>query len=85
MSGATLCPESECDAETFDHVEIFDRDGWVCQLCGLEVNKHLPGADRLGPSLDHIIPLTLGGAHTRSNVQLAHRRCNAAKGNRWVG
>lgn len=71
------------DADQFDHVEIFERDGWVCQLCGLPVDPTLSGrhvAD--GPSLDHIVPLTRGGLHRRTNVQLAHMRCNSAKGNR---
>ena len=33
-------------------------------------------------SLDHIEPLSLGGQHVHSNVQLAHLDCNMAKSNR---
>jgi 5-methylcytosine-specific restriction endonuclease McrA len=33
-------------------------------------------------SVDHIVPLSLGGPHTLDNAQLAHLRCNAIKGNR---
>jgi 5-methylcytosine-specific restriction endonuclease McrA len=36
----------------------------------------------MGPSLDHIVPVSLGGTHTWANVQLAHLRCNVSKGNR---
>jgi 5-methylcytosine-specific restriction endonuclease McrA len=33
-------------------------------------------------SLDHIVPVSKGGTHTRDNVQAAHLRCNQAKGDR---
>jgi endogenous inhibitor of DNA gyrase (YacG/DUF329 family) len=32
------------------------------------------------PELDHIIPLSLGGTHTKSNTQLLCRKCNRIKG-----
>jgi 5-methylcytosine-specific restriction endonuclease McrA len=32
------------------------------------------------PELDHIIPLSAGGAHTLDNVACAHRSCNLEKG-----
>lgn len=55
------------------------RDLGICQLCGdpigAEAWPHL-----LSPSLDHVIPLALGGSHTLANVQLAHLGCNLQKG-----
>jgi 5-methylcytosine-specific restriction endonuclease McrA len=33
------------------------------------------------PTLDHIVPISKGGSHIRSNVQLACLECNQAKGN----
>lgn len=54
--------------------EIYERDGGMCGLCP----NHVP---RKHASLDHIIPISKGGRHTRENVQLAHRRCNFTKGN----
>ena len=62
--------------------EIYRRDGWRCQICKLKVNPRYTGAHPKAPSLDHIIPLSLGGTHEPSNVQLAHFGCNARKGNR---
>lgn len=34
-------------------------------------------------AVDHIVPLSLGGAHSLENVQLAHLFCNMRKGNRY--
>lgn len=61
---------------------IYERDGWMCQLCGEPVDPALIFPDRLSATLDHIVPLSLGGTHDPSNVQLAHLGCNSAKGNR---
>ena len=53
--------------------EILQRDHGTCYLCGQPV-------PRTEISIDHIIPLTLGGSHTPANLGLTHRSCNARKG-----
>lgn len=65
--------------EDFENVEIFERDNWVCGICGLKVDKSLRYPDPMSASLDHRIPLSKGGSHTRSNVQCSHLRCNVSK------
>lgn len=71
--------------EYFTNLEIFERDGWICQICKLPVDPTLLYLDSDGKvdtryqSLDHIIPLSRGGTHTRSNVQLSHLFCNISK------
>ena len=62
--------------------EIADRDSWFCGLCKLPVDATLAYPDPMSKSLDHIVPLSKGGAHDPSNAQLAHLRCNVSKGNR---
>ena len=62
--------------------EIADRDGWTCGLCGEQVDRTLKWPHADSPSLDHVQPLSKGGAHDPDNVQLAHLRCNVAKGAR---
>lgn len=64
---------------------VFDRDGWMCQLCHEPVDPDAPKRDRMSASVDHIIPLSQGGLHCYSNVQLAHLSCNSRKGARWQG
>jgi 5-methylcytosine-specific restriction endonuclease McrA len=59
---------------------VFDRDGWVCQICFGIVDDARQYPDPMSPSMDHIVPLIRGGRHTYSNVQLAHLQCNEIKG-----
>ena len=70
--------------EIFLDREIFERDQWICQLCHKKVNRKLSYPDRLSASLDHIIPLSKDGEHSRKNCCLVHLRCNLSKGNRIV-
>ena len=37
------------------------------------------------PSIDHIIPMSKGGGHIWSNVQVAHIICNSIKSDKAVG
>lgn len=66
----------------FTHAEVFERDGWKCQLCRKQVSKVFQWPHPLSASLDHIVPIHAGGKHVLANVQLAHLRCNIAKGAR---
>lgn len=68
--------------ERFTHAEVFERDGWICQLCGDPTDCTAIFPDPLSPSLDHIVPLSRGGEHSRANTQCAHLSCNIQKGNR---
>lgn len=61
-----------------------------CALCGEEVNWNDYSIDQDGnfiagpsyPSMDHIVPLSQGGMHEWNNIQLAHFKCNAVKGDK---
>lgn len=67
------------EAGNYTDLEIFERDGWICQLCLGPVDPSLPRTDRLGATIDHIEPLSRGGTDGRDQVQLAHRSCNSSK------
>lgn len=61
--------------------KVFDRDGWVCQMCGVPTPKSLRGSyEPNAPELDHVVSLANGGHHTWDNVQCACRSCNGSKG-----
>jgi len=72
--------------------KLAKRDHNQCQICGLFVdwNDYIK-TDKtticgdMYPSIDHITPISLGGLHSWSNVQLAHRGCNTRKNNKYVG
>lgn len=75
-----------------DLKKLSQRDNGQCMLCGLFVDwedyEKKDGVVVCGgmyPSIDHIIPISLGGLHSWDNVQLAHRICNSRKGNRFIG
>ena len=73
-------------SERVDPFRVFDRDGWRCRLCGVRTPKAKRGTyDNDAPELDHIIPLSKGGAHSYLNTQCACRKCNGAKSDRPLG
>ena len=68
--------------ELFSDFDIFERDGWRCQICGISTPKQHHASNKwTAPELDHIVPVTRGGTHTRDNVQCLCRRCNNKKSN----
>ena len=72
-------------AESFSPIAVFDRDGWKCQICGTSTPKSRRGTlHSNAPELDHIIPLSKGGHHTKANTQCACRACNGWKSDRVV-
>lgn len=71
-------------AEKFSFNDVCERCGWVCQICGKRVDKNLKYPDPMSASLDHIVPLSCGGEHTKANSQLAHLVCNISLGNRGI-
>lgn len=73
-----------CDSSVTSRA-VFERDGYVCQLCWrrcldkFTVVDDMP--DPLSPTVDHIIAIALGiKGHTWDNVQCACWECNVAKG-----
>jgi 5-methylcytosine-specific restriction endonuclease McrA len=51
---------------------ILARDGYVCWLCKLSV-------ERADLSFDHVIPLSKGGPHSLDNIRVSHWKCNYPK------
>lgn len=74
--------EARCwgpEAERIDPLVVYERDGWICGICGLAVDRDRKHPDPWSVSLDHVVPLSRGGAHVYANVQCAHFRCNIRK------
>ncbi|MBX7245008.1 MAG: HNH endonuclease [Candidatus Sumerlaeaceae bacterium] len=62
----------------FSRRNIYTRDNYTCQYCGV-----IPPKDEL--TIDHVIPRSRGGKSTWDNVVLACMRCNMKKGDRMPG
>lgn len=75
----------ECDC--IDIKVLYERDQGQCHLCGgicdwndfQMINDYFV-AGNYYPSIDHLTPISAGGAHKWNNVKLAHRICNSRRG-----
>lgn len=56
------------------------RDEDTCRICGEPVDFTRQPPHPSAATIDHVIALCRGGEHSYGNTQLAHLRCNAAKG-----
>jgi predicted nucleic acid-binding Zn ribbon protein len=66
-------------SDAFTLREIAERDGWRCHICHRKV-KDRPYLGKPGdPTIDHLVPLSAGGLHVRTNVALAHMLCNSRR------
>lgn len=62
-------------------LEVWKRDYGRCYICDEAALRPglLDAMDPWAPTIEHVIPLALGGHDTWDNVRLAHRHCNNVK------
>lgn len=87
-------------AESIDPLYILRQYRWTCYLCGKKMDPKLYGEplkkgdprlwDR--PTIDHVVPVSNGGSHTKDNLRACCFGCNMDKGalsletkEKWVG
>lgn len=61
---------------------VIEHSQGICALCDEPIDLTLAYPHRRSASIDHVLPLSRGGADTIGNVQLAHLECNWTKGPR---
>lgn len=61
--------------EDISRREVYERDGGACYLCSTPIPYQ-------GYHLDHIVPVSKGGAHTSHNVATSCAPCNLRKRNK---
>ena len=72
--------------ETIHGIKVFERDGWVCHICGEMTDKERKGTHHpRAPEIDHVVPLSKGGEHSYANLACAHVRCNRRKSDKPLG
>jgi len=61
--------------------DVYERDGWVCQICWHPVVRDGSPNGDWAPSVDHIVPRAsvLMPNNSASGLRLAHRLCNALR------
>jgi hypothetical protein len=56
---------------------LFERDGWVCRYCGGRVDEDTA-------TLDHVVPVSRGGADVAENLATCCLLCNSIKAGRTL-
>lgn len=56
--------------------------GQRCHICHRKIDLNLSGRQPMGPTIDHILPVSMGGTNDLANLNIAHRVCNLRRGNR---
>jgi endogenous inhibitor of DNA gyrase (YacG/DUF329 family) len=61
-------------------LEVYQRDGWTCWLCGGPTAADATVPHPLAPTLDHLVPTSKGGTDDLENLATAHFLCNSRRG-----
>lgn len=63
---------------------LSEEHGMTCYICGCECVEprglNLPNE----ATIEHVVPIALGGSHTRDNCRIACRDCNTKKGTKLM-
>jgi len=86
-SGVKRVPADQVVDKNITLKALYKRDNGVCYICGekcdwLDVHEGICGGTY--PSIDHVVPVSLGGLHSWDNVRLAHLACNMKKSNKLI-
>lgn len=66
--------------DKIDHLALFELHNWICNICKEPIDSRLRFPNIMAATVEHVIPLCQGGAHTWDNTRPAHAKCNWAKG-----
>jgi hypothetical protein len=66
-------------------MELAQRDGLVCHLCGEKLSLATKHPEPMYASIDHVLPLARGGRNELPNLKLAHLVCNLRKQDQFGG
>lgn len=69
---------------TVTREQIIKRYGTRCCICKKRIDTSLTSGPQMW-SVDHVVPLALGGWHDLINVRPAHHECNSKKGAEYTG
>lgn len=67
--------------DKIDHLAVFEAHRWTCYVCKKPIDRRLRFPHFMAATIEHIVPLSMGGTHTWDNVAASHARCNWERGN----
>ena len=73
------------EREAVDKKVLAERYGRKCHICGGQIPENVDRFHPLYFTMDHVVPLAEGGAHTYENVKPAHASCNKQKSAKLSG
>lgn len=62
----------------YNFEQICENNKWVCVICSNLIDRTLKYPHKGALTVEHILPLALGGSDTENNVAPAHFGCNIA-------
>lgn len=71
--------ERDAWVEDVDVIVLAEWQRWKCYLCSKPISKDMKAPDPMSCSLDHLVPLSVGGEHSYANCVAAHFGCNSRK------
>ena len=68
-----------CIRMRYKDIDIYESEHWMCHICGKKIDRRLRHPHLMSATIDHMVPLALGGADAPINLRAAHMICNARK------
>lgn len=62
--------------ESISITEVVNLYGCRCLICNFNVDMTLKYPDYMSPSIEHLVPVSLGGTHELENLRVSHWWCN---------
>jgi hypothetical protein len=70
---------------TVSRSKIISKHGARCWLCREQIDMEISVPHPRAFSIDHVVPLSLGGWHDLLNLRPAHFQCNVRRGSTYSG
>lgn len=81
MSARTMGSQSRAKRRN----RLIRRHGTKCHWCGCQMRADLKPPEPRAMTLEHLVPISLGGSDNLGNLRLACHECNRRRGDSLAG